>query len=70
MEIDEMKASKQDTEKEEGEHDVSLKRIEFDMINAQSDLQIILLQFKRRRSGAILVLVERDGFRLICVNGT
>ena len=67
MEIDEMKASKQDTE-EEGEHVVGIKRTEFEMINAQSDLQIILVQCKRRRSGAILVLDERDGFRLICVN--
>jgi hypothetical protein len=40
------------------------------MINSQSDLQLILVQFKRRISGAILVLVlvERDGLGLIYVN--
>jgi hypothetical protein len=36
------------------------------MIYSQSDLQIILVQFKRRISGVILVLVKRDelGFDL------
>jgi hypothetical protein len=64
MEIDEMKASK-DTE-EERQHVVSIKRTKLDMIYSQSDLQIILVQFKRRISGVILVLVKRDelGFDL------
>jgi hypothetical protein len=57
MEIDEMKASK-GTE-EERQHGVSIKRTKkLDMIYSQADLQIILVQFKRRISGAILVLVE------------
>jgi hypothetical protein len=64
MEIDEMKASK-DTE-EGRQHVVSIKRTKLDMIYSQSDLQIILVQFKRRISGVILVLVKRDelGFDL------
>jgi hypothetical protein len=65
MEIDEMKASK-GTE-EERQHGVSIKRTKkLDMIYSQADLQIILVQFKRRISGVILVLVERDelGFDL------
>lgn len=67
MEITEIKASKE-TE-EERQHTVSVKRTKLDVINSLSDSQIILVQLKRmRRSGATLVLVERDGFQLICVN--
>jgi hypothetical protein len=68
MEIDEMKAS-EETE-EEWQHVVGIKKTKLDMINSQSDLQLILVQFKRRISGAILVLVlvERDGLGLVYVN--